>query len=126
MDGRFFGPGWHGGFQLFGGLFGIVLFALFIGLLVWALMRLMNHDHTRHAPVGGPWQARDEALNAARMRYARGELDREQYFRMVEDLTGVPRPVDPAAPANPTGPMPPYPAPPTPPAADEPGTPPQA
>ena len=126
MDGRFFGPGWHGGFQLFGGVFGIVLFALFIGLLVWALMRLMNHDHTRHAPVGGPWQARDEALNAARMRYARGELDRDQYFRMVEDLTGVPRPVDPAAPANPTGPMPPYPAPPTPPAADEPGTPPQA
>ena len=126
MDGRFFGPGWHGGFQLFGGLFGILLFALFIGLLVWALMRLMNHDHTRHAPVGGPWQARDEALNAARMRYARGELDRDQYFRMVEDLTGVPRPVDPAPPANPTGTMPPSPAPPTPPAADEPGTLPQA
>ena len=126
MDGRFFGPGWHGGFQLFGGVFGIVLYALFIGLLVWALMRLMSHDQARHAPVGGPWQARDEALNAARMRYASGELDRDQYFRMVEDLTGVPRPVDSAAPANPTGPMPPYPAPPTPPAADEPGTPPQA
>ena len=126
MDGRFFGPGWHGGFPLFGSLFGIVLFAVFIGLLVWALMRLMNHDHTRHAPVGGPWQARDEALNAARMRYARGELDRDQYFRVVEDLTGVPRPAEPPAPASPTGTMPPYPAPPTPPAGDEPGTPPQA
>jgi len=126
MDGRFFGPGWHGGFPLFGSLFGIVLFAVFIGLLVWALMRLMNHDHTRHAPVGGPWQARDEALNAARMRYARGELDRDQYFRVVEDLAGVPRPAEPPAPASPTGTMPPYPAPPTPPAGDEPGTPPQA
>ena len=126
MDGRFFGPGWHGGFPLFGSLFGIVLFAVFIGLLVWALMRLMNHDHTRHAPVGGPWQARDEALNAARMRYARGELDRDQYFRVVEDLTGVPRPAEPPAPASPTGTMPPSPAPPTPPAANEPGTPPQA
>ena len=126
MDGRFFGPGWHGGFPLFGSLFGIVLFAVFIGLLVWALMRLMNHDHTRHAPVGGPWQARDEALNAARMRYARGELDRDQYFRVVEDLTGVPRPAEPPAPASPTGTMPPYPAPPTPPAGDEPGSPPQA
>lgn len=130
MDGRFFGPGWHGGLPLFGGLFGIALFALFIGLLVWALMRLMNHDHARHAPVSGPWQARDEALNAARVRYARGELDRDQYFRMVEDLTGVPRPADPVPgpgePANPTGTtMPPYPPPPTPPAADEPGTPPQ-
>src|SRR5438270_1063454 len=128
MDGRFFGPGWHGGFPLFGSLFGIVLFAVFIGLLVWALMRLMNHDHTRHAPVGGPWQARDQALNAARMRYARGELDREQYFRMVEDLTAVPRPTDSVAPANPTGTtMPPFPPPPpTPHAADEPGTSPQA
>ena len=126
MGGRFFGPGWHGGFQLFGGLLGIVFFALFIGLLVWALMRLMNHDQARHLPVGGPWQARDEALHAARMRYARGELDRDQYFRMVEDLTGVPRPPEPAAPAEPTGTtMPPYLPPPTPPAADEPGTPPQ-
>jgi putative membrane protein len=125
MDGHFFGPGWHGGFRLFGGLFGIVLFALFIGLLVWALMRLMSHDHARHAPAGGPWQPRDEALNAARIRYARGELDRDQYFRVVEDLTGVPRPAEPPAPASTGGTMPPYPAPPAPPAADEPGTPPQ-
>ena len=126
MGGRFFGPGWHGGFQLFGGLFGIVLFALFVGLLVWALMRLMNHDQARHLPAGGPWQARDEALHAARMRYARGELDRDQYFRIVEDLTGVPRPTEPTAPAEPSGTtMPPSPPPPTPPAADKPGTPPQ-
>ncbi|HWD72772.1 MAG TPA: hypothetical protein VG779_09620 [Actinomycetota bacterium] len=110
-----------------------MLFALFIGLLVWALMRLMNHNPARHAPVGGPWQTRDEALNAARMRYASGELDRDQYFRMVEDLTGVPRPADPAVPAAPAVPadptgtaMPPYPPPSPPPAADEPGTPPQA
>jgi uncharacterized membrane protein len=111
MDGRFMGPGWHDGFSLFGGLFGIMFFALFIGLLVWALLRLMSHDHRLpHAP-SGPWQPRDEALNAARMRYARGELDREEYFRVVEDLTGIPRPVE---------------QPPAPPAAGEPGAPPQA
>src|SRR5690349_8849307 len=108
MDGRFFGPGWHGGVRLFGGLFGIVLFALFIGLLVWVLMRLMNHDQSRHVPAGAPWQPRDEALNAARIRYARGELDRDQYFRVVEDLTGVPRPAEPAAPPA-AGTMPPFP-----------------
>jgi len=127
MDGRFMGPGWHNGFSLFGGLFGIMLFALFIGLLVWALMRLMSHDHhLPHASVTGPWQPRDEALNAARMRYARGELDREAYFRVVEDLTGVPRPVEPPAASGPSGTVPPYPAPPNPPAAAEPGTPPEA
>ena len=106
MDGRFY-PGWH----LFGGLFGIALFALFIGVLVWALLRLMSHDH--HAvgpttPPAGPWTPRDDALNVARLRYARGELDREEYFRVVEDLTGTPRPQDPP-------PVPPYPAPPVPP-----------
>jgi uncharacterized membrane protein len=127
MDGRFMGPGWHNGFSLFGGLFGIMLFALFIGLLVWALMRLMSHDHRLpHASVTGPWQPRDEALNAARMRYARGELDREEYFRVVEDLTGIPRPVEPPSPSAPG--MPPYPAPPTPPppAAGKPGSAPEA
>jgi uncharacterized membrane protein len=114
MDGRFMGPGWHGGFRLFDGLFGIVLFALFIGLLVWALMRLMsNEHHLPQVPAGGPWQARDEALDAARIRYARGELDRDQYFRVVEDLTGVPRPA-PAGTAS-AGTVPPYPAPPVPP-----------
>ena len=107
MYGRF-GPGWH----LFGGLFGIALFALFIGALVWALLRLMTMTHDHHAvgpiaPPPGHWSPRDDALNAARLRYARGELDREQYFRVVEDLTGVPRPTDPA---------PPYPAPPVSPA----------
>jgi uncharacterized membrane protein len=127
MDGRFMGPGWHGGFTLFGSLFGIMLFALFIGLLVWALMRLLSHDHhLPHASVHGPWQPRDDALGAARMRYARGELDREEYFRVVEDLTGVPRPVEPPAPSAPSGTVPPYPAPPPPPAAAEPGTPPEA
>ena len=126
MDGRFMGPGWHNGFSLFGGLFGIMLFALFIGVLVWALMRLMSHDHrVPHASATGPWQPRDEALNAARMRYARGELDREEYFRVVEDLTGVPRPVETPAASAPTGTVPPYPAPPAPPAAAEPGTPPE-
>jgi uncharacterized membrane protein len=130
MDGRFMGPGWHNGFSLFGGLFGIMLFALFIGLLVWALMRLMSHDHRLpHTSVTGPWQPRDEALNAARMRYARGELDREEYFRVVEDLTGVPRPVEePPSPAAAGGTMPPSPAPTTPPAptAGEPGSAPEA
>jgi uncharacterized membrane protein len=130
MDGRFMGPGWHNGFSLFGGLVGIMFFALFIGLLVWALMRLMSHDHRLpHAPVTGQWQPRDEALNAARMRYARGELDRDEYFRIVEDLTGIPRPVEaPPSPSAPSGTMPPYPAPPTPPSpvAEEPGTLPEA
>jgi len=44
------------------------------------------------SPLPGWGIHHDDALNAARVRYARGEIDREQYFRVVEDLTGVPRP----------------------------------
>jgi uncharacterized membrane protein len=105
MDG-FMQPGWHYGNGAFGGLLGFLVFALFIGLLVWTLLRLLGHDHQLpQAPASGSWQVHDEALDTARIRYARGELDRDQYFRVVEDLTGIPRPAG-AEPAEaPTGPQ---------------------
>src|SRR5260370_8701414 len=109
MGGRFFGPGWHGGFQLFGGLFGIVLFALFIGLLVWALMRLMNHDHARHAPAGGPRQDRSRALPAAPERPPPGALDPGPHFPAWRSGAGLPPPPQPPAP--PHTPRPPHPPP---------------
>lgn len=114
--GRMYGP-YHPGLGLLGGLFWVALFALFIGLIAWAVARLATHNHhirpwaSSSAPPAaqaGPWMApRDDALAAARMRYARGELDREAYFRMVEDLTGVPRPQEGSAPFGPYPPAPP-------------------
>lgn len=118
-----YGPEMHGGAGFLGGLLWIVLFAAFIGLIVWAVSRLVMHDHHVAGPVAhtppapGFWgPPRDDALTAARIRYARGEIDRDQYFRVVEDLTGVPRPAGQAAP-----PPPAYPAAPQEPA--DPGTP---
>src|SRR3989442_2436334 len=121
---RYYGPFGHTWINSFGGLFGVLVFAAFMGLLVWALLRLLGHEHPHPgASAAGHWAPRDDALNAARIRYARGELDRDQYFRLVEDLTGVPRPAEPPA----AGSFPAYPAPPAPPAgpapSPEPGAP---
>jgi hypothetical protein len=124
MGGRWmFGPGYGVGFL--GGLFWVIVFAALIGLIAWAVSRLWVHEHPPAGPYSptmpGPPMAwgppRDDALNAARVRYARGEIDREQYFRVVEDLTGVPRPAgagwppppapEPGTPAAPAGETPP-------------------
>jgi uncharacterized membrane protein len=105
MGGRWmFGPGY--GVGLLGGLFWVIVFAALIGLIAWAVSRLWVHEHPPAGPYAPPmpgppmaWgRPRDDALDAARVRYARGEIDREQYFRVVEDLTGVPRPTGAAAP----------------------------
>ncbi|HWD09513.1 MAG TPA: hypothetical protein VHA57_10505 [Actinomycetota bacterium] len=99
----------------FGGVFWLAILAAFVGLVAWAVYTLIHNERRTAGPVGpfppgpppvppqGPFSMgpppapgwgihHDDALNAARVRYARGEIDREQYFRVVEDLTGVPRP----------------------------------
>lgn len=117
MGGRWpYGPG----LGFFGGLFWLAILAAFVGLVAWAVYTLIRDGHRITGPVGpfppgppgvppqGPFPMspppapgwaihHDDALNAARVRYARGEIDREQYFRVVEDLTGVPRPAQAAA-----------------------------
>lgn len=111
----FYGPArMHMGMGWFGGLLWVLLFAVLVGLLAWAIVSFAGHRHdgghlagaappapplptTPPLPPPGWGPARDDALNTARIRYARGELDREQYFRVVEDLTGVPRPASPPA-----------------------------
>ena len=63
----------------------ICLLLLIAGLLIWLLVR------SREA-AGGPARCSgrgdDEAVALVRMRYARGELDRDGFDRIVQDLTG--------------------------------------
>jgi len=66
----------------------IGLLLLIAGLLIWLIVR------SREAAAGGSprgGQSDDEAVALVRMRYARGELDREGFNRIVQDLTGRPR-----------------------------------
>ena len=68
-------PGYHPWWTVLGVILPLLLFAILIGLVVWAALRLTR----------------------LRYRYARGEVGRDEFFRMWRDL-GAPGAVPPPAP----------------------------
>jgi uncharacterized membrane protein len=88
--------GW--GFELAHLIFWAVLVATIVWLFVW-LVRSPHHGllHEHHAP---PPRPNDAALHEARMRYARGEMTREEFLQISTDLGGSPL-VAPEQPAPP-------------------------
>jgi hypothetical protein len=111
--------------ELLGWLLLLLLLAALIGLAVWAIMRATGR---RGAPgafgSGAAWspewsrQGPDQALQAARLRYAQGEISRDEYARLVADLGGqVPAAAGPPRPSQ---------APPSPPPGQPPAAPPPA
>ena len=88
------GHGW--GYPWWPGFLGWImplLFLLGIGALaVWAVLRATDRRH----PEGAPWAPAqgtpgDAALEQARLRYARGEISREEFFQISADLGADPR-----------------------------------
>ena len=72
-----------------------------IALVVWAALRLTREGPLRPgAPQwAGPAQrGTDAALEQLRYRYARGDVGRDEFFRMSQDL-GAPASVPPPPPA---------------------------
>jgi hypothetical protein len=111
MRGRYPDGYWIGGppfwMELLGWLLFVLLLAAVVGLVVWAALRLGGRrGQAAFRGPGGPWPPEwsrpgpDAALQAVRLRYAQGEITREDYLRLVADLGGqVPGP--PGAPAAP-------------------------
>jgi hypothetical protein len=95
-----FGPGIERGFDDGFHWFGIVpllLFAVLIGVIVWAVIRLTREGGARALVGGGAMNASmpvvarpDGALEELRLRYARGEMTREDYTQRFTDLGGGP------------------------------------
>jgi putative membrane protein len=75
MNDHMAGYGW-GGWMMMGGLHMIALL-VFIGLLVWLVIRSSRGDY-----AGG----RRTALELLDERYARGEIDRDEYQQRRRDL----------------------------------------
>lgn len=68
---------WGGGFGMFGGLMMVAVWALIIGLIVFAVRGFSNR------PGAGDGQ---NATDILRERYARGEIDEDEFERRLARL----------------------------------------
>jgi putative membrane protein len=81
-----FGFGWGG--MIFGGLLMLLFWGVVIALIVLAVRALSRPGSGPVAPsAGSPGQARDPALEILRERYARGEISKDEFNSMRQDLT---------------------------------------
>ncbi len=81
-----FGFGWGG--MILGGLMMLLFWGVIIALIVLALRALSRSGSGRTTPPAGPsGQAGDQALEILRERYARGEITKDEYTTMRQDLT---------------------------------------
>ena len=65
--------------MMFGGLFMVIVWAGFIALVTWIVLKLVRSS--RQGSQTSP-------LDIARQRYARGEITREQFEQIKKDLGG--------------------------------------
>lgn len=85
--------GWHGWGMGGGGWFGMILFwILAILAIVWLVRNLDLGSLWRDRKDGQPPQpaAEDRAMSTLRERYARGEIDADEFERRKRDLMGPP------------------------------------
>jgi uncharacterized membrane protein len=87
----------HQGLWVFG-LVPLILWVVLIGVAIWAVLRVTS----RRAMVASTVQVSagprpDSALGEVRLRYARGEMSREEFVQRSRDLGSDPsEPVDPS------------------------------
>ena len=81
-----FGFGWGG--MILGGLLTLLFWGVIIALIVFAVRALSRPGSGRATPsAGSPGQAPDQALEILRERYARGEISKDEFNTMRQDLT---------------------------------------
>lgn len=82
----------------------VLAMAGLIALAAYWFTRVRRMEHGSHAAGGAPFAASpDPALHELRLRYARGDIDRDDYLRRAADLGDVSA----RASANPAPPSPP-------------------
>lgn len=92
------GHGWWPGFV--GELVPLLFLVALVAFGIWAVMRITDANRqiaaTAHAPAAPP-AATDPALHELRLRYARGDMDRNEFAQRWRDLGGGgPEPPPPA------------------------------
>lgn len=80
---------WHDGPDGWGvfwmGLMMAIVWLPLLVLLIWAFRQFTAPPRRDEPPAGAPTQESD-AREEARRAYARGELDRERFLQVIEDL----------------------------------------
>jgi putative membrane protein len=91
-----YGPGFPPAEHIHRGWWGVghpfvalLMFLIVIGLIVWAVLYVTSHRASPAAAPAGP-PPRDPALEELRIRYARGEMAREEFVERSHDLGGGP------------------------------------
>ena len=69
------GMGWFG-------VFCFIIFVVVVGLIVWGAMRMGRHGYLMHREHHG-----SNALDIARERYAKGEIDHEEFEKIKKNLS---------------------------------------
>jgi putative membrane protein len=85
MHGDWFGSyGWIG--MILYGLFWLAVLGGIIWLVVWAIGR-SSSGRMNNSPMNDRTATGSSAKDIAQMRYARGEISREEYQQLLEDLS---------------------------------------
>ncbi|MGJ5619077.1 SHOCT domain-containing protein [Sulfitobacter sp. MF3-043] len=74
-----FGHMWDGGYGMFGGLMMVVFWGLIIGLIVLAVRSFLGRSDS---------PASQSAMDILKERYARGEIDDEEFERRKAKIEG--------------------------------------
>jgi putative membrane protein len=82
MNSEGYGMGWHGL-----GWLGMVTFWLLLVLLVLVAVKYLAAGHRSRLPDNESGKTRADALAILDQRYARGEVERDEYLQKRDDLT---------------------------------------
>ncbi len=74
------GPGMMGGFGTM--IFMPILWIVVVGLIIWAVVAAVRRPGESNSPA----RPADSALEILKRRYARGEIDKEEYEEKKKDL----------------------------------------
>jgi uncharacterized membrane protein len=82
--------GHHGWWWRLGGIMPSLLLLLLIGVTIWAVLRITARGLVPAEGPGRPLPGgrRDQALEEVRLRYARGDMTREEFVQRSRDLGG--------------------------------------
>jgi putative membrane protein len=76
---------WHDGVHMFGinGMWMLIFWIVIIVWMVWLLSTILSHNLESHQPAPSRFKTAD---HIAKERYARGEISREEYQTILNDL----------------------------------------